>query len=483
MRRIRCKWLVLLMTLCVLLPSVMTRIGRMNRQKDPLTKARCDLICVQVVPEDRSRCRSDCYIGVQKPGTCPAADSAGWAAACVAACDKDSQCDGTKRCCRHECGASCQEPSDLTTVPGLPGLPIMGEIQEKRRSAVLTWSDGVGDLARAVPGKVLYIVEEQHHLGPKYEEERLENWNFVLRSNKTRVSIRDLLKPGRWYRFRVAAVSAEGTRGYSAPSAPFTPRRPPRPPLQPRKLRVVPVDGESQNGTMTIRLMWEEPRSDLPVLRYKVFWSRRLRGVQSQLDSVVVNHQTVAKTQTYYDIKDLEPNSMYFLQVQTISQYGLTKLRSEKAAIFFNTTNVNEHITKKKKPHALKKKANKKHKKIKGLKLNRIIWQSNHIMANLTWTPSRARENGTPRRYYVRWQKEACTNKEIKEPQPFTATTKNATIEIDDLEYNCSYRVSINKSPITKSQRKFDAELVFKVPDCKTFQRKVSGPNTVNCQS
>lgn len=29
---------------------------------------------------------------------------------------------------------------------------------------------------------------------------------------------------------------------------------------------------------------------------------------------------------------------MYFLQVQTISQFGLGKLRSDKASIFYNTT-------------------------------------------------------------------------------------------------------------------------------------------------
>lgn len=44
--------------------------------------------------------------------------------------------------------------------------------------------------------------------------------------------------------------------------------------------------------------------------------------------------------QTYAEIKDLKPNSMYFLQVQTISHYGGGKLRSEKAAIFYNTTKI-----------------------------------------------------------------------------------------------------------------------------------------------
>lgn len=33
---------------------------------------------------------------------------------------------------------------------------------------------------------------------------------------------------------------------------------------------------------------------------------------------------------------------MYFLQVQTISVFGLGKLRSDKAAIFYNTTSATE---------------------------------------------------------------------------------------------------------------------------------------------
>ncbi|KOB52361.1 Uncharacterized protein OBRU01_26025 [Operophtera brumata] len=131
------------------------------------------------------QCRQQCRSQEQKPGTCPKQDSPKWAAACVEACSSDSQCDGTQRCCHHGCGASCSEPTDLLTLPGLPAMPIMEEAKEKRRGKVqLKWSDGVGDLARAVPGRILYVVEEQHHLGPKYEEMRLGDWNMLLRTNK-----------------------------------------------------------------------------------------------------------------------------------------------------------------------------------------------------------------------------------------------------------------------------------------------------------
>lgn len=68
---------------------------------------------------------------------------------------------------------------------GLPAMPIVEEAKEKRRGKVqVRWSGGVGDIARAVPGRVLYILEEQHHLGPKYEEMRLGDWSMLLRTNK-----------------------------------------------------------------------------------------------------------------------------------------------------------------------------------------------------------------------------------------------------------------------------------------------------------
>lgn len=60
----------------------------------------------------------------------------------------------------------------------------MDEAKEKKRAVIVRWSESVGDSARSVPGRVLYLLEEQHHLGPKYEESRLGEWNLLLRTNK-----------------------------------------------------------------------------------------------------------------------------------------------------------------------------------------------------------------------------------------------------------------------------------------------------------
>lgn len=451
--------LTLVLVAATLIPVVISRTRRFSKPlPNSLSKTRCDLMCFDREKSLKPTCKSQCRSQELKPGTCPGSDTPQWAAACVVACNSDSQCDGTQRCCHHGCGSSCSDPVDLLSLPGLPAMPVMEEAKEKRRAVVLRWSGGVGDLARAVPGRVLYLLEEQHHLGPKYEEFRLGEWNLLLRTNKTKVSLRNLLKPGRWYRFRVAAVSASGSRGFSAASSPFTPRRGPRPPPIPKKLKVKPL--RTDNGTVTIRLEWKEPNSDLPVVRYKVFWSRRVRGLNGELDSVLVSHQTVPKEQNHIDIKDLQPNSMYFLQVQTISQFGMGKLRSEKASIFYNTTSIAESP-----PESLQK----REKKIKGLKLHKIVWYNNKLKARISWDPvPNTRERSG--RYHIHWKTTKCNKPNNK--KDLTAVSEQNSFELYELDYHCTYKVNVNRSWNTKSP---DSEMFISVPDCEYFRKKVNG--------
>ncbi|XP_063634448.1 anosmin-1 isoform X2 [Cydia splendana] len=452
----------------VLLASDVLSISRRfsKLQTDALSKTRCDLMCIEVNKESRTQCRSQCRMQEQKPGTCPGNDIVQWQVACVKACDLDYQCDGTQRCCHHGCSSTCSEPVDLLTLPGLPALPVIEEVKEKRKSILIRWSDGVGDLARAVPGRILYLLEEQNHLGPKYEEARLAGWNLLLRTNKTKISLRNLLKPGRWYRFRVAAVSSTGSRGFSSPSSPFTPRKGPRAPSPPKRLSVRPV--RTENGTVTVRLEWKEPNSDLPVNRYKVFWSRRVRGVTGDLDSVLVNHQTVSKDKTYAEIKELTPNAMYFFQVQTISQFGTGKLRSDKAAVFYNTTSTHDLP-----PQSLKKQD--KRVIVKGLKLHKVIWQNGKLKARISWNPISKIEI---RRYVVQWRTEKCENPQ-HEHKILSATTEQTTFEIYELDYHCTYKVNVNKSRKSLSP---DSEIIVNVPGCDYFQRRMNGTK-INCET
>ncbi|XP_049871008.1 anosmin-1 [Pectinophora gossypiella] len=458
---------VLFLVVVLVAPSVLGISKKLARlQSDPLSKTRCDLMCHDVRHEEKAQCRSQCRQKQLKPGTCPVADSPKWEAACVRACDADYQCDGTQRCCHHRCGSTCSEPTDLLTLAGLPPMPVLEEAKEKRRSVMVRWSNGVGDAARTVPGKILYLLQEQHHLGPKYEEARLGSWNLLLRTNKTKISLRNLLKPGRWYRFRVAAVSVAGTRGFSQPGPPFTPRKGPRPPPPPKKLRVRPIQAE--NGTITVRLEWREPRSDLPVMRYKVYWSRRVRGLGGELDSVLVNHQTVPKEKHHIDIRDLQPNSMYFFQVQTISQFGLGKLRSDKSAIFYNTTSANDHV-----PEALQK----RQKKITGLKLVTFVWSNHSINGRITWDPIGTKHK---EKYYVHWQTINC-DKNKNHKIDLSAITQKNVFDIYEIDFECRYLVNVNTS--WKSKLK-ESDITVNVPSCKYMEEKMlKKPGMLGCKA
>ncbi|GBP53502.1 Anosmin-1 [Eumeta japonica] len=215
-------------------------------------------------------------------------------------------------------------------------------------------------------------------------------------------------------------------------------------------------------GTRTARVEWREPRTDLPIMRYKVFWSRRVRGIAGELDSVLVNHQIVPKEQTSYEITNLQPNSTYFIQVQTISQYGTSKLRSEKAAVLYNTTATKEQ----KAPEALRRRGSRV---IKSLKLENVIWNNHDIRARVHWIP--IAKSDTTKRYLVRWKYEQCNNKQ-QSSEELSAITEQTTFDIYELKYGCVYRVAVDR-PSSEARSDPDAELLVAVPKCEYFQKKV----------
>lgn len=69
--------------------------------------------------------------------------------------------------------------------------------------------------------RVLFVLEERHHLGPFYNEPLLGEWNPIDNSRKKSINLKNFIKPGYWYQFRVAAVNSNGTRGFSTESDGF----------------------------------------------------------------------------------------------------------------------------------------------------------------------------------------------------------------------------------------------------------------------
>lgn len=89
------------------------------------------------------------------------------------------------------------------------------------------------------------------------------------------------LKPGRWYQFRIASVNELGTKGYSELSQPFQLHKRPRKPNPPSNITFGPL---IRNHKFLIkRVNWLPAKSDLPIDKYKISWSLRLKDANETL--------------------------------------------------------------------------------------------------------------------------------------------------------------------------------------------------------
>ena len=147
----------------------------------------------------------------------------------------------------------------------------------------------------------------------------------------------------------------------------------PRNPREPRNLSLSGAKIQS-DGKLRILLRWRPPPSDIPIMFYKLFWSRLIHGPAN--DSILVSHRTVSKVSTNfntkfysfikpnckkkkkniasreilwaqdkacYEVRNLELGCQYFLQVQAVAVYGGRRLASRKASKVFNSTDYEKY--------------------------------------------------------------------------------------------------------------------------------------------
>ncbi|XP_050084181.1 anosmin-1 isoform X2 [Anopheles aquasalis] len=314
-----------------------------------------------------TRCRSNCTYNEQcyhkcmrnylensaykKYGDCPANPPSKLDSICLNTCDGlDYKCPGVEKCCAHSCGQSCQSPQNLDKVKGLPAVPIHAMLLDKGiqyRTALVQW-EMKQEQEQASP--TYYIVESRFHIGTSYTEHKMENdWqlhpliSFMQKDmgNVKRYRCELKLKPGRWYQVRVAAINSMGTRGYSLASKPFQLSKKPNPPQAPKSLIIESLE-QNENGTYDCRVSWSLSRSDLPVEKYKLSWSLYLNATnnRSRTDnsSLFKEMATISAPTRYYDIRGLQPNRFYYLQIQAISVYGRKRLKSAANHQLVNTT-------------------------------------------------------------------------------------------------------------------------------------------------
>ncbi|XP_022196972.2 anosmin-1 [Nilaparvata lugens] len=383
---------------------------------DALLLARCDAACKGLGRQCVEKCQK---VTKDKPGYCTD-DITVLEGACIVECDQDTQCQGTKKCCQHSCGYTCQNATGLDAIPELPPIPYQPFVTELRKKlAQLRWRWKGDDTSMPT----VHVVEERSHAGKQFSPSELGEWTVRGRTARVGVRMRHLL-PGNWYVFRVAAVSANGSRGYSASSQPFTLSVPPEPPRAPSNVRVDQL--VLVNGTLWGQLRWDQPQSDLPIQRYKVYWSTAMTS--GPTPTLMVRHRTVPKDKTEFILKKLQPDSQYFLQVEAYSQFGSERLRSDKASLPFNTTNYKTDHWKPGKLKLVLKKAWK--------------WVANkdkELRAQISWKSPK--QSSLRPQYMVSWATTShCVNK-----TDVQVITQNTYLELTCLQPGCKYKVRVQE--------------------------------------
>jgi len=203
----------------------------------------------------------------------------------------------------------------------------------------------------------------------------MTKWGYLAQSaNNNWVILRNINR-GRWYKFRVAAISKSGTYGYSKPTELFILSSAPKPPSEPQNLTVLQVHQSSiDNKHVNVDLGWLPPkRSDLPILNYKITWKRKATlnnnsqtneqkyvfDYESDEDSsdpsyslsshVAANLNTVNTAEygseiidsssSKHTIKNLNRYSIYSIEIVAISNYDKDLLISIAQRVRLDTSN------------------------------------------------------------------------------------------------------------------------------------------------
>lgn len=166
---------------------------------------------------------------VDKSGSCPVAASEG--ESCYDDCDgNDFRCGAIQKCCAFGCSRKCVNATELPQVPltTLPAIPsdvdVMSLESTARKRAQISWK-----MPNRNSDNVDFVLEYRVHVGHTFSEHKLSPWlvihaqaiQQVAMNFHRRIVSTVALKIGRWYMFRVASISANGTRGYSPASLPF----------------------------------------------------------------------------------------------------------------------------------------------------------------------------------------------------------------------------------------------------------------------
>ncbi|XP_063559352.1 anosmin-1 isoform X2 [Gorilla gorilla gorilla] len=443
------------------------------KESGDLRKHQCQSFCEPLFPKKSYECLTSCeflkYILLVKQGDCPAPEKAsGFAAACVESCEVDNECSGVKKCCSNGCGHTCQVPKTL--YKGVPLKPRKELRFTELQSGQLEvkWSSKFNISIEPV----IYVVQRRWNYGIHPSEDDATHWQTVAQTTDERVQLTDI-RPSRWYQFRVAAVNVHGTRGFTAPSKHFRSSKDPSAPPAPANLRLANSTVNS-DGSVTVTIVWDLPEEpDIPVHHYKVFWSWMVSS-KSLVPTKKKRRKTTDGFQNSVILEKLQPDCDYVVELQAITYWGQTRLKSAKVSLHFTSThatNNKEQLVKTRKGGIQTQLPFQRRRPTRPLEVGAPFYQDGQLQVKVYWKKT---EDPSVNRYHVRWFPEACAHNRTTGSEASSGMTHENYIILQDLSFSCKYKVTVQ--PIRpKSHSKAEA-VFFTTPPCSALKGKSHKP-------
>jgi hypothetical protein len=182
----------------------------------------------------------------------------------------------------------------------------------------------------------------------------MTKWGYLAQTVNTNWIILRSINRGRWYKFRIAAITKAGSLGFSPATPLFILSSPPKPPSQPQNLtvtKVAPSDSdneeeeEEEKEKVNVDISWlPSKRSDLPITNYKLTWAllNQNDGVNHGGQDLIDGAQHLNK----YTIHNLFRNSIYTIEIAAQSAHEQTMLVSSPMRITLDTKILNAYTLK-----------------------------------------------------------------------------------------------------------------------------------------
>ncbi|KAK7090529.1 anosmin-1-like [Littorina saxatilis] len=414
--------------------------------------------------EGRKACTDACgFVGrasSAKGGTCPAPVSlTGFQSACVASCHGDRDCTkAEEKCCSNDCGSVCTAPYDLDILPPVPSKISFKLL--KTGGVLVKWGLGGSDKANGQAVKpwrqspVVFI---------------LRWWCPYTSGALTSVTDRPRARlqgyptgiyPGSKCHFMVAAVNMHGSRGFSKVSPYIKQFLTPSPPLNLDKTK-----SSMHDGKVDVTLQWQPPvyTDGLPVDKYQVFWSDSLPRASPNYMRLHMHRRIVGGDITTFVLHNLEPGTIYFVQVRAVVKWKSQQKRGKPASAYIEVYSPPQTHGSTPRPSIVTDPD--MDSIIQSVNVNQTFFHDTILKAAIHWTLV---PNKTARKYLIYWRLEMCARNEHRKAHhrsETSATSHEPAFSLYNLQPDCEYSVRVH--PVNVKGRTGAATVTnFLTPPC-----------------